>query len=318
MRRSSAPLVVASRQRGIALVFVLWGGLLISAIALGLSLTAGAQLATSSGASDRLRVEAVADAGIRAGIVKLLDRTSAATLLPRRFEFELAGATAEVSIVSEHGRVDLNAAPEPMVRALADLVTDGNGHVLAEAWLARRAGETPIDALDADTDADSEQAPVTGAFMVTRELLDLPGVSGAAFERLQAATTVYSRHPGIDPLNAPRDVLLALPGASPEVVDEFIAERDELAGETQRQDLAGLIGRLRARLTVAAGLLSNRRPVVFTVTSVARLSNGAQAVRQAVVSLRRTPTQPYTILQWSDRDWAARDAVSLPVEAAPS
>ena len=302
-----------ARQRGVALVFVLWAGLLISAIALGITLTAKTQLAISVGVVDRLRAEALADAGIRAGIVKMLDRGEGGSgWFPRTFELELAGGAVSVSVVSEHGRVDLNAAAEPLVRALADVVTDGNGDALAEAWLARRGDE---DVPPTESAAEDELQPATGAFMVKRELFDLPGVDSAVYSRLQAAATVHSRQSGIDPLSAPRDVLLALPGATPEMVDAIIAERQALSAGAQRSDVAGMLASLRAQLPAAVRLLVTRRPSVFTVTAVARLPGGAEAVREAVVSTRRTPEHPYSILEWGDESWYSRGATSSESEA---
>ena len=306
MNRRLAHAPPSLRQRGIALVFVLWAGLLVAAISLGLSITAGADLSANSGAVERLRVEAAADAGIRAGIAGILGRRGVAALLPRRLEFELAGVTTVVDVASEYGRVDLNAAPAALVRALADVVTEGEGRALAEAWLARRAGEEPTAPIapeaeiEFEFEAEAEVEPQTGAFMVTRELLDLPGVDAAVYQRLRAMTTVHSRQPGVDPLSAARDVLLALPGATPALVDELIAEREALSAETGGRAVVTFIATVRSRLPEAAALLFNRRPVVFTVTSVARLPGGAEVVREAVVSLRRSPGQLYSVLEWGE------------------
>lgn len=316
------------RERGVALVFVLWAGALLSAIVLGVSLTTSAQLASTTGTVDRLRAEMLADAGLRAGVSAVVDGARRQDgRAPRRLELELPEGTVTVEISSESGRVDLNTAAEPLVRGLADVVTGGDGEALAEAWLARRAGEElppeldPLPDMDAETGAEdpaAELAPSpTGTFTVKRELLDLPGVDREVYARLEAATTVHARQRGIDPLSAARDVLLALPGATEALIDEFIAERDMILSEGHdRGDEAYLFGRLRARLPSAQTLLALRRPAVFSVSALARLPNGVERTRIATVSLRRTPERQFSILHWSDDLWRIAESADSDADEA--
>jgi general secretion pathway protein K len=62
-------------------------------------------------------------------------------------------------------------------------------------------------------------------FATVDEVREVPGVDPPLFEQIAPSLTVYSGQPRINPLTAPRDVLLALPGAVPAEIDRLLAIR---------------------------------------------------------------------------------------------
>jgi general secretion pathway protein K len=113
---------------------------------------------------------------------------------------------------------------------------------------------------------------------------------------------VYSRLPGINTTLASRETLLAIPGVTPEVVDEYIARR-----ETARQEGAPL------PLMPQAGALSAQGTMVVTVKADARLDDGTVFVREAVALLRPVPRRTVTFVGW--RESTAGAASTSPASA---
>ena len=64
-----------------------------------------------------------------------------------------------------------------------------------------------------------------GPFNSIEELRLVAGMTNDIFRQIYPALTIHSRQPGIHPLTAPREVLLALPGSDAERIDTFIQNR---------------------------------------------------------------------------------------------
>jgi general secretion pathway protein K len=100
--------------------------------------------------------------------------------------------------------------------------------------------------------------------------------------------TVQSGSARIDPQTAPREVLLALPGVSPQEVGFLLAAR--AASRAPGAALPTLSGVERY---VAPG---NLHAVAIEARAVA--GSGARFVREAVVVLTGTPLHPFRYAEW--------------------
>ena len=67
--------------------------------------------------------------------------------------------------------------------------------------------------------------PANAPFETVTELARVMGVTPAIYARVADSLTVFSRQAGINPATASRTVLLALPNATPDVVDAYLAQR---------------------------------------------------------------------------------------------
>ena len=82
----------------------------------------------------------------------------------------------------------------------------------------------PNGAEDADyRAADLKYGPANAPFETVTELARVMGVTPAIFARVADSLTVHSRQGGINPATASRNVLLALPNATPAAVDAYLA-----------------------------------------------------------------------------------------------
>ena len=134
----------------------------------------------------------------------------------------------------ESARIDLNTAPEALLKGL---LQNAGG---LDPETAQHALEAILDWRDADElrrpngaeaadyrAAGSKQVPTNAPFESVGELRRVLGITAPVMAQLAATLTVYSRQRGINPATASRDVLLAVPGVTPEQVDTYIAARDE-------------------------------------------------------------------------------------------
>jgi general secretion pathway protein K len=119
------------------------------------------------------------------------------------------------------------------------------------------------------------------------------------YRRLAPMITVFSRQPGVNAQVAPREVLLAIPGVTTEMVDEYIAQRAEALAR----------GEPAPAFAAATGFTAGNS-MMSSVRSEARLDDGTYFAREAVALLRAAPRRPVTFLSW-------RESTALP-EPSPA
>ena len=107
--------------------------------------------------------------------------------------------------------------------------------------------------------------------------------------RVRRHLTVYSRQRGINPRTAARDVLLAVPGMTPEQVDAFIAARNE-----------ALANHLPIPPLPPAQAFATRRRPSGGSTSQARVPDGVTFARDAVVRPSADARRPIVVLAWQE------------------
>jgi general secretion pathway protein K len=301
-----------ARNRGFALVIVLWAGVLLSVIAASFAFSMRVETRLAGNLVERARAEAIADAGIQRGILALLAAPAERHWVPdgRVYVLPLGEGAMHIRLLSENGKIDLNGAPEALIRGLlARLAEDDE---LVDADRAAAIASAVLDWRDPDQrvrpggaeDRDYERGgrpfgSRDGAYLSVAELNQVLGVDAGVFARLEPSVTVYSWAPQVDPMTASRDVLLAVPGLDRGAVDRFIAAREAAyAG-------AGDSGEAPARLPIellspGARYLSRADSRVYTVESTGTLPGGARAGRRAVVQLTGDARKPFSVVAWFD------------------
>ncbi len=299
-------------QRGFALVIVLWAGVLLSVIAASFAFSMRIETRLAGNLVERARAEAIADAGIRRGIVALLADPSGPRWIAdgRLYELPFADGSMQIRLLSENGKIDLNGAPEALIRGLLRSVAESGE--IADAQRAQHIAGAILDWRDPDQRARPDGAEDRhykasgrpfgsrdGAFLSVAELNQVLPVDDQAYARLAPWMTVYSWAPQVDPMTASRQVLLAVPGLDAGVVDPFIAARE--ASYADQSADGGPRSRLPLELLSAgARYLSRADSRVYTVEAVGELSAGARASRRAVVQLTGDARKPYTVVAWFD------------------
>lgn len=195
-----------NRQRGVALLLVLWVLALLGTLLAGLVGWVHVQNRQALWQRQHLQGQLAAEAGIAMAVLAQLDhdpqRRWRADNQVHALRFD--DAELAVSLRSEQGQVDLNAAPAELLARLLQAcgAPPGDARLLAQAVERRRA---------------DDQAPLR----MVEELRELPGMTQAIYQRTAPYVTLWSGLPTPDPrfatpwlqqaLNLPR----ARPSVSP-------------------------------------------------------------------------------------------------------
>ena len=289
----------SSYQRGIALIAVLWLTVLLTVIASGFaySMRGGALAARNTMSLSQAR--AAADGAVERVAYEL----SRPRISPDVWNADgqpHAWNDGDVAItaiaVDEAARIDLNSAPEPLLKSLLQNVgglDPDAAQRLLEAILDWRDPDDlrrPNGAEAADYRAAGlKYVPSNARFETTGELRRVLGMTSALMTKLADSITVHSRQRGINPSTATRDVLLALPGITPEQVDAFIAARRD-----------ALTNRLPVPPLAAAHGLATGPSQVWRIHVEARLPDGVTFARDAVVRPLADPQRPLVVLLWQE------------------
>jgi general secretion pathway protein K len=289
----------ASRQRGVALVLVMWVAVILGVVAASFILERRTETLVVMNSIAMAHVQAAADAGVSRAIAESYrnDPTAAEAWkrdgAPHDWAFE--GVAVRVEMRDESAKIDINTASDALLRGL--LVSSGlaedDANRLLDAILDWRDPDSlkrPNGAEEADYRAAGlSYRPGNAPFQATEELQLVLGMRPEIYRRIAPSLTVYSRQPGINPQVASREVLLAIPGIATEVVDDFIA----------RRDAARAAGEPLPTLPQAGAYAAGITPVL-NVRSVARADDGAIFAREAVALLRPVPRKPVTFVAWRE------------------
>jgi general secretion pathway protein K len=271
---------------------VLWMLLLLSLLAASFVSTSRADLEIARNDVESARARALADAGVARAVLALGVNDPAArwhadgTL----YRWAFGGGAITVAIVGEGGKIDLNAAPPEMLASLFRRLGAGDelSQRLTQEALDRRAARLAAQpVLDPSTPVIEPNAP---AFAAIEDLGQLAGMTAPLLHAALPLVTVLSQRPTVDPTVAPREVLLALPGADAAEIDAFLADR---ARQAQGAPVAAA-----PPASVANYLAPGAVPAV-TVRAAAATDTGARFVREALVVLRDPQGAPFVARSWA-------------------
>jgi general secretion pathway protein K len=285
-----------ARDRGFIIVAVLW---IVLALATFASIYAAYVVRTADavGSSDRrVRAQALFTAALELTTYRLTASDTDKRPPTGQFNFRMGLVTVLVDFGSEAGRIDLNAAPKPLLASLfvtlgarpADADTYAN-HVMAWRGAAAQSGGGDTEA-EAYRVAGLNYAPPHAPFQDVGELWLVLGLPPALVERALPCLTVFSGVGQVNVLAAPPVVLAALPGITPEQVNGVLAARR--SAPDGQAVLASLEG-IRDSATVEMG-----RSVRVSVGL--RFDDGSRANADIVILLTDDGEEPYRILSWRD------------------
>ena len=105
------------RQRGTALLLVLWVTVLLAALLIGVAAASRSQSQAALYGAERVRAELAAEAGLAHAVAGLRAPDLRDQWVPdgRPYDFEFDGAKVRVQVVDVSGLVDLNASPPDLL-----------------------------------------------------------------------------------------------------------------------------------------------------------------------------------------------------------
>src|SRR5215472_9521098 len=116
------------RQRGFALIAVLWAAMILALIVQSVLVTSRTEARLAQNRQALAQLGAVADAGLNIAILRLLDPRAHPPIDGSPFTVAFAGHQLRLTIQDEAGKIDLNTAQDELLRRLlrsagADLET---------------------------------------------------------------------------------------------------------------------------------------------------------------------------------------------------
>lgn len=278
---SSKAVDACRRSGGVALVSVLWLLVLLSLIVLNLSAGSRTELQLVSNLRLAAQGRHVAEAGVNWGLWSLVQANTAGWLADGSTRtLVLDGVSVEVALFDEQGKIDLNEAGPQLLQGLFESVGLKEEAALAQTgaildWRDEDQVLSPQGAEEEQYKAVGKQGPGNAPFKSLEELLKVLGMTEELYRQVLPALTIYSSKAEVNPLVAPREVLLALPGIIPDSVDRFIEERRRNYASGQRPPMLGGVDSLL--------LAPNAPGVNYSIVTDTTLGMGVK-VRQHVLA----------------------------------
>jgi general secretion pathway protein K len=283
----------ASRRQGFIIVAVLW---ILAALATLASIIAVYVINAANAFTvhdERLQSEALTRAAIELSLYQIALNPQTA---PTRgsFVFRLNNATISATFNSEMARIDLNTAPKPLLSGLfAGL---GAPPAAADSYADRIVGWRSTPSPDSQDEnslyraAGMPYGPRGAAFQHIGELALVMGIPEILVERALPYLTVYSGQGQINILDAAPQVLAALPGMTPSLLNEVLVQR--ALGREAAQQLVERLG--------TGSLASLGGSKAFRVTSQIRFDSGQRVTSEVVIFILDNGPDPYRVLTWRD------------------
>ncbi|APV49627.1 hypothetical protein BWI17_08025 [Betaproteobacteria bacterium GR16-43] len=286
-----------TRQQGVALVLVIWLAALLTVVAGNFAFSARNDSLIVYNSISIARAQAAADAGVVRAVFEVYRLDNPPDQWRRdgtAHDWSFDGIPVRIELRDESAKIDVNTASDALLRGLFVSVglTDEEAARIVDAiadWRDVDGLKRPNGAEEADyRSAGLAYGPANAPFQAIEELQLVLGMRPDIYRRIAPMITVYSRQMGVSITTATREVLLAIPGTTPEVVDTYIAQRDAARAAGQAPPLFPAAG------SFAAGPNAQ----VSSIRAEAKLEDGTVYVREAVALLRPSPRRPVTYLVW--------------------
>ncbi|WP_223787070.1 general secretion pathway protein GspK [Marinicella meishanensis] len=289
------------RQQGIALVLVLWVTLLMSVIAGSFALSARTESLQSRILFNEAQARFLAEAGLNRAVYELRNPDPETRWIAdgRVHRFQLDGASIEIKITDESGKIDLNQAGEELLVGLFASVGIEYDEAIGLVdkimdWKdadeeIRLAGAEDADYFAAGYPHGAKDAP----FDTVPELIQVMGIDYEVYQKIQPALTVYSGRKNINLAFAPKEVLMSIDGITGEMADAFIAERHGIEDVNGQLPILaeGYNGQFRGGGTT------------FSIISKATLPNKQYAEIDATIRMGgNLQGRPFRVVRWRDNE----------------
>ncbi|MDD2658998.1 MAG: type II secretion system protein GspK [Methylococcales bacterium] len=286
------------KQKGLALVLVLWVLSLLTIMAGSFALNMRRESAIIAGVKTNAQAMAVAESGIAMAEMMLLGpdpnmvwRTDGGI-----YEIDSEDAKIRVRMLSESGKIDINKADEALLQSLmasAPVDTDLQTK-LVSAILDWRDADDLVHVEGAEKDEYQEAGlsyqPRNKAFQSIEELQLVLGMNESVFKWIEPLVTIYSGQQQVNIQQADKEVLQVIPGLDGGLIDSFIADRLESA----RNNLPA------PPFPSSSGQnISPAQNTALTIVSDALLNDGSRALISAVIKKSdNAQTAPFETYRW--------------------
>lgn len=280
---------IHTRQKGIALIIVLWLIVLLGTIAAGHVRNVHSETMLAMHSVQLAKARALAGAGIQRAILGLLrpnegDQWPVDGTLQR---LELGGHEIQVAVRDATGLVDLNLANAELLKVLFSVMGNDTQQQmkLVDALLDWRDPDD-LSHLHGAEDDDYRAAGFAwtahdSAFSSIEELRYLIGMTPQKFAAIAPYITVYSGRAALNIDYAPLELIRVLTGQSP--------SNESPSNETSKPSP------VRKSMSPATA-----HPGTYHIYAGASRDGGVFASVEAVVNISNSSAKPYTVLNWQE------------------
>jgi len=223
----------ASKQKGIALVLVLWMLVVLSILTTSLASMQRNEIVLSHHMKAQTQANALAEGGIFYAVWRLNQQQTIGSLSNTNIEHVIGEHTINISIRDESGKISLNSAPGSLFENLLnkyDIVVDNREEVIAaiQDWRDPDHQTRFNGAEDADYIAlGLSYSAKDGPFNSVEELQLVKGMTSEIFKILSKHSTVNSYQPGLNSHAVDLETLQALPGMTEDLAAEIIQPKQK-------------------------------------------------------------------------------------------
>jgi len=291
------------RQKGVALILVMWVLALIGVLLGSFALMARTENLESRHMFDTTSARYDAIAGVELALAQLRNPDPMQRWVAdgRPYEFPYEGATVKVEITNESGKIDLNVADSATLMALFQSIgldlgaAEAMSHAVpdwldAEQQVRPHGAEAPQYAA-----AGLDYGPTNLPFQTVAEVQQVLGMNYEIYKKIEPAITVYSGTRTPNAAYAPYEALMAIPGMTQPLAQQIIATRQAMPPGT-----TGAIEGLT--LPGGAAIMASGGGLTYSIKSKATLPNGVSITFDATIRAGGVSTsgRPYTVLRWRD------------------
>ena len=294
------------RDRGIALLLVLWALVLLGTLALGFSWSMRTEAMAARNGIDETRAYFQARTGVGRAVA-LLATMPADNVLAASVSGKDGDASYEVRIESESGKVNVNLVdgeillgmlkkgglPEEEAESVRDALLD---------WRDEDDVPRPRGAERAEYGRMTEPvSPRNGKIRGIGELMHVKGVTREFHEAfLSRVFTVHGNSAQLNFLRAPEVVLRSLPGVSPEAANRIVAGRRE-EPPISAAGLASMVGEGLLTAQGLALLSGGSSSSAYTIIATGRAGNDVTRVVRCLVEVSGSGEKGVKMLGWLDK-----------------
>jgi general secretion pathway protein K len=218
------------RQRGIALLVVLWACTLLAILLGGFATLARTESIQTRYLSSRVQLRYLAEAGVMRALAECTGVNGGRWVGDGRpYTLHIDGHEVDIRIQDELGKMDINAADAASLQRLfvAAGEDDAAASQLAANILRWRA---PSDAntfgeQGGKRDAELSSGPRYREFETPEQLQMVSGLTPALYRKVASAITVWSSRPQPTPALAPALALASLPNMDMARAEHYVAQR---------------------------------------------------------------------------------------------
>jgi general secretion pathway protein K len=285
----------ALAANGFIIVAVLW---ILAALAALAAVYAAYVTNTAMAArvyDSRLQSEALIAAGLELTAYRLIGFDDPSRPTSGAFDFQLGRSHVNVAFRSEGARIDLNLAPKELLsglcRVLGEKPEEADSYAdRIVAWRTKPGPRNQNQEVEAYKSAGLNYGPRQAPFQNAAELWLVRGLPAALVDNALPFVTIFNGRAEIDINEAAPEVVAALPGMNPNLVEAILTRRDN----QNPQAVLTLLG--AAGSSVAVGGRKATRAAVHITLDTGRKVN-ADAV--LLITENNSP-EPYRILAWRD------------------